>query len=244
MTRYDAIGAGYRAMRRPDPRIQAAIDETLGDARTVVNVGAGAGSYEPGDRGVAAVEPSSVMIDQRPVGSAPVVQASAEALPFEDDAFDAALAVLTIHHWRDLGRGLAEVRRVARDRVVVLTWDPAHPGFWLTDDYFPDALTFDRTIFPSMETLSDTLGGRVEVRALPIPHDCTDGFFGAYWRRPAAYLRPAVRAAISTFSRLTDVEARLERLRRDLDDGAWDRRHGGLRTLETLDVGYRLVAAT
>ena len=172
----------------------------------------------------------------------PVVQASATALPFRAGAFDAALAVLTVHHWPDRAEGLAELRRVARDRVVILTWEPDAAGFWLTDDYFPELVATDRTIFPTRDELERSLGP-VDLRPLPVPHDCLDGFLGAYWRRPRAYLDAAVRGAISTFSKLADVEPGLERLRRDLDDGTWARRHGALRERAEIDLGYRLVIA-
>lgn len=237
---YDGIGRGYRAHRRPDPRLAAAIADALGGAESVVNVGAGAGSYEPTDRPVVAVEPSAVMIGQRQ-GDAPVVQASATDLPFRAGAFGAALAVLTVHHWPDRARGVAELARIA-SRVVIVTWDPAARSFWLVDDYFP-GLEIDRAIFPSIEELRRILG-RVEVRPLPIPHDCTDGFLGAYWRRPAAYLDAGVRGAISTFAKLGDVDTGLARLRADLKDGTWARRHGYLVTRAELDLGYRLVLRT
>jgi SAM-dependent methyltransferase len=239
---YDTIGIGYRALRRPDPRIAAAIVSALGPAASVVNVGAGAGSYEPADRRVVAVEPSGEMIRQRPGDAAAVVQASATALPFRSGVFDAALAVLTVHHWPDRARGLAELRRVARERVVILTWEPDAAPFWLTEDYFPELVATDRGIFPTREELGRHLGP-VELRPLPIPHDCVDGFLGAYWRRPRAYLDAAVRGAISTFSKLADVEPGLDRLRRDLDDGTWTRRHGALLACADLDLGYRLVIA-
>ena len=192
-----------------------------------MNVGAGAGSYEPADRRVVAVEPSREMIRQRPARAAPVVQASATALPFATGAFDAALAVLTVHHWPDRARGLAELRRVARDRVVILTWAPDAASFWLVEEYFPELVAVDRAIFPTRDELAHSLGP-VELRPLPVPHDCVDGFLGAYWRRPHAYLDPAVRGAISTFSKIGDVEAGLARLRSDLEDGTWRRRHGHL----------------
>ena len=239
---YDAIGPGYQAHRRPDPRIAAAIARALGGAATVVNVGAGAGSYEPTDRPVVAVEPSAAMIAQRRPGSPPVVQASATDLPFPDAGFAAALAVLTVHHWPDRARGLAELARVARDRVVLLTWDPATPGFWLVDDYFPEIWAIDRPIFPTLEDLQRRLGP-LEVRPIPVPHDCTDGFLGAYWRRPEAYLDAGVRGAISTFSKIRDVEPGLARLRRDLADGTWHRRHADLLAQTELDLGYRLVVS-
>jgi SAM-dependent methyltransferase len=182
------------------------------------------------------------MIRQRPPGSAPVVQASATDLPFRAGAFDAAVAVLTVHHWPDRARGLAELRRVARNRVAILTWDPASTGFWLVEDYFPTLVATDREIFPSLDELMRILGP-IDVSPLPIPHDCVDGFLGAYWRRPHAYLDPAVRGAISTFRKIGDVDTGLARLRNDLEDGTWTRRHGHLSTRAELDLGYRLVVA-
>jgi SAM-dependent methyltransferase len=239
---YDRIGSGYRAFRRPDPRIAAAVARALGDVRSLVNVGAGAGSYEPVEPRVVAVEPSSEMIRQRPPGSAPVVQASASELPFVDGAFEAALAVLTVHHWPDRARGLAELRRVARDLVVILTWDPDAPGFWLVEDYFPALAVVDRAIFPTLAELRCTLGP-VRATPLPIPHDCVDGFLGAYWRRPHAYLDAAVRGAISTFSKIGDVGPGLAQLRQDLENGAWAERYGELLQWPDIDLGYRLVIA-
>jgi SAM-dependent methyltransferase len=239
MAQYDIIGQTYAGRRRPDPRIAGLITTALGDASTLVNVGAGTGSYEPADRTVIAVEPSRVMIAQRPVGSAPVVQGCAERLPFADHQFDAALAVLTVHHWTDQRQGLAEMRRVSH-RQVVLTWDPDHPKFWLVQDYFPEILETDRHIFPPLARYSDIFGG-VEVREVPIPHDCLDGFLGAYWRRPDAYLDPEVRASISSFAHLQDLAPRLERLRSELQDGRWQSKNADLLGLEAYDLGYRLV---
>ena len=241
MDLYDTIGRGYRWRRRQDLRIAAHIFRALGPAASVVNVGAGAGSYEPRDRELVAVEPSLVMIRQRAPGAAPAVRASATDLPFRDETFDASLAVLTIHHWPDLGRGLGELRRAARRNVVILTCDPSVTGFWLTD-YFPEILEIDRRILPSVSELRRHLG-RIEVFDVPIPHDCTDGFLGAYWRRPAAYLSADVRSAISTFSRLTNPERGLAALRRDLASGDWHRRYGHLLDRPALDLGYRLVVA-
>jgi SAM-dependent methyltransferase len=204
-------------------------------------VGAGAGSYEPADRRVLAVEPSPEMIRQRPPGSAPAVQASATALPFRDGAFDATLAVLTVHHWPDRPRGLAELRRVARERAVILTWEPDAAPFWLVD-YFPELVALDRAIFEPLDALRGLLGP-IEVRPVPIPHDCLDGFLGAYWRRPEAYLDAGVRGAISTFTKLGDVEPGLARLRQDLSDGTWQRRNAALLGRPALDLGYRLLIA-
>lgn len=242
MSLYDTIGHGYRRLRRQDPRIASRIFHALGRAASVVNVGAGAGSYEPRDRKLVAVEPSMVMIRQRDRGAAPAVRASALGLPFRDATFDAALAVLTIHHWPDLGRGLQELRRAARRRVVLLTIDPSVTGFWLLD-YFPEIGEIDRRILPSLSLLERQLG-RIEVFDVPIPHDCRDGFLGAYWRRPHAYLDAGTRAAISTFSKLRDVESGLSALRGDLASGAWTRRYGNLLQRSELDLGYRLVLAS
>lgn len=241
MILYDSIGRGYGRLRRQDPRIAARISGALGGAASIVNVGAGAGSYEPRDRRLVAVEPSMVMIRQRRPGAAPSVRATASDLPFRDETFEASLAVLTIHHWPDLARGLHELRRAARRSVVLLTCDPAVTGFWLTD-YFPEILEIDRRIMPPLSELARHLG-RISVFDVPIPHDCTDGFLGAYWRRPRAYLRADIRAAISTFSKLRDVERGLAALRRDLASGAWQRRHGALLRRSELDLGYRLVVA-
>lgn len=241
---YDAIGVGYQERRRPDPRLAAAIGRALGDAPTVVNVGAGAGSYEPSDRSVIAVEPAMTMIRQRRVGSAPVVRAFASALPFRDDAFAASLAILTVHHWPDQGRGLAELARVARQRVVVVTWDPQWFGFWLIEDYFPEIVELDRRIFPTIDDFRRAFG-RIEVRSFPVPHDCIDGFMGAYWRRPHAYLDPSVRAAISGFAKAEPswLESGLDRLQRDLADGTWERRHAKLLEDTELELGYRIIIA-
>jgi SAM-dependent methyltransferase len=241
MDLYDTIGRGYRELRRQDPRIAAQIFRALGSSSSVVNVGAGAGSYEPRDRKLVAVEPSMVMIRQRAPSGAPAVRASATDLPFRDETFDASLAVLTIHHWPDLERGLQELRRAARRKVVILTCDPSLTGFWLTD-YFPEILEIDRCILPSLSELQRHLG-RIAVFDVPTPHDCTDGFLGAYWRRPKAYLSANVRAAISTFSKLHDVEHGLAALRRDLASGDWHSRYGQLLHRATLDLGYRLVVA-
>ncbi|HEX8568727.1 MAG TPA: class I SAM-dependent methyltransferase [Caulobacteraceae bacterium] len=240
-TRYDTIGVDYSALRRPDPRIAAAVAAALGPSRTVLNVGAGAGSYEPADRRVTALEPSLEMIRQRPPSTAEVVQGRAEALPFEDDSFDAAMAVLTVHHWSDQAAGLREMRRVTRGPIVILTYDPSFRGFWLAD-YIPELVTLDEAQMPPMTAYEACLGP-VEVSPVRIPHDCTDGFLCAYWRRPAAYLDPRIRAAMSSFWGVGDVSEALGRLERDLDSGEWARRHAGLLDLDDWDCGYRLVVA-
>ncbi len=239
---YDTIGRSYSTRRQPDPRLAARLDALIGSDGTVLNVGAGTGSYEPNRRGVVAVEPSTVMLSQRSPSAAPAVRAVAEALPFQDRAFDVVLGILTVHHWNDQRRGLEECARVARDRVVILTWDPDAEGFWLVRDYFPDILAIDRRIFPSMALLRAVLGP-ITVQSLPIPRDCVDGFLGAFWLRPEAYLDEEVRAGISTFGRLTNIGPRLERLEGDLHSSNWERRNAELHDRTDLDVGYRLVMA-
>jgi len=239
---YDQIGGTYTSTRRSDPRIAAAIMHALGDAKTVVNVGAGAGAYEPTGLSVFAVEPSWRMIRQRTAKSAPVIQASAERLPFREGAFDVALALLTLHHWTDWRRGLDEMRRVA-NRLVVFTFEPEEVGnFWLTDAYFPEIVDLDRGRCPSVTEIMSHLG-RCRADRIAIPHDCIDGFLAAYWRRPEAYLDPNVRAGISAFALLgEDVVSRgVASLKADLESGAWEQRFGFVRQLDALDVCYRLL---
>jgi SAM-dependent methyltransferase len=244
MTAYDTIGRGYAARRRPDPRIAARITAALGDARSVVNVGAGAGSYEPADRRVVAVEPSMVMISQRRAGAAPVVRAVAERLPFAARRFDAALAVLTIHHWTDADLGFRELRRVASRRVVLAFDESMSSDFWLAAEYFPATAAELAATSPQLDDLVTGLGAQ-QVEVVPVPHDCVDGFAGAYWRRPEAYLDPAVRAGISFFAATApaEIEPGLARLRDDLDSGAWHARHADLLELDEVDLGYRLLVA-
>jgi SAM-dependent methyltransferase len=241
---YDRIGSRYRATRRPDPRIAAAIHGALADARSVVNVGAGTGAYEPTDREVLAVEPSATMIAQRRRTAAPVIQARAEDLPLADDSFDAALAVNTVHHWTDLRTGLRELRRVARERVVIFLRDPRRGlPFWLVEDYLPtlDPGARMATIVETMEHELRPLAA-VSVR---LPSDCTDGVFTAYWARPEMYLDGATRRNISNFALAAeeDIAHGLARLRADLASGAWDRRYGHLRSLAELDLGHRVLIA-
>jgi len=248
MALYNRIGRNYATFRRPDPRIASAIDAALGNAASAVNIGAGAGSYEPLGRTVLAVEPSEVMIRQRPVppAAAPCVRGLAEALPLESKSVDAAMAILSAHHWTDLERGLREMMRVAQKRVVLLTWVPDISPFWLTEDYFPEIIAHDRTIFPSAAALTAMLervaagSGSVGMAPVSIPHDCTDGFLCAYWRRPECYLDAERRRAISSFARI-DAEAGLAKLRTDLSSGRWAERNRPLLALDTLDVGYRIV---
>lgn len=242
---YDRIGVGYSEIRRPEPRLAAQITEALGDARSVLNVGAGTGSYEPSDRQVVAVEPSAEMIAQRPPGSAPVVQAEAESLPFQANSFDAALAILTIHHWKDLSAGLAELQRVARDRVVLMTVDPeALRDLWMNRDYWPEMIELECTRMPSMSELEANLPAPTFM-PVPVPRDCSDGFASAYWGRPEAVLDPAIRQASSNWHEISAevTERGLRQLQEDLESGEWDRRYGYLRVQDSLDVGLRLVVA-
>ncbi len=241
---YDDIGTTYAQTRRTDERVRDAIWAALGDARTVVNVGAGAGSYEP-PQTVLAVEPSATMIAQRPPGSAPAVQSTAEHIPLADGACDAALASLTIHHWPDQQAGLTEMRRVAR-RVVLFTWDIAYAdAFWLLRDYMPEIVELDRGRFPPIEQVAAWMGDDVERIVVPVPADCTDGFMGAFWQRPEVYLDPTVRAGMSTFSAMPDaVNARfVTALSDDLESGAWLERNEDILELDELDLGYRLLVA-
>ena len=240
-SRYDSIGINYAQLRQPDPRIAAAIHAALGEAATVLNVGAGTGSYEPVDRQVTAVEPSLEMIRQRRPSAVQVIQASAQDLPFDDDAFDASMAVLTIHHWPDKQAGLREMRRVTRGRIVLLTFDPSHRP-WLTD-YLPQLIKLDEVHMPVMSDYQRWLGA-VEVAPVPIPHDCTDGFLYAYWRRPQAYLDARIRSGSSSFWAMGDTaEAGLQNLKHDLDTGEWARRYRELLDREAYDAGYRLVVS-
>jgi SAM-dependent methyltransferase len=243
---YNRMGVDYSRVRRAEPRFEAVIWAALGGARRVLNVGAGAGSYEPADREVIAVEPSPVMIAQRPPGAAPAVQGVAEELPLDDKSVDATMGVFTMQHWDDVDRGLAEVLRVTRDRVVFLTLDiDVTAEMWLCRDYLPEIVEHDSRAFPTIERLAAVLPG-VKVETLPVPAGCADGFCIALWDRPEAFLDPNVRRASSIWHLLPDaaVEPALERLGRDLESGEWDRRYGELRMRPSLDVGLRLVTAT
>lgn len=244
MVAYDRIGATYRSTRRPDPRIAAQVHKALAMMSTVVDVGAGAGSYEPAQT-VAAIEPSGVMIAQRPPRSAPCVQAAAEALPLRDKCVDAAMALLTVHHWSDLAAGIGELRRVARRRIVVLTWDQAVTGgFWLLREYLPEAARINKALYVPIERLVELLGG-AQVHTVPVPHDCTDGFGAAYWRRPEAYLDATVRAGISMLAYADQgaLADGLARLAADLRSGRWQQGHAELLEKQQLDAGYRLLVS-
>ncbi len=243
---YDQHGHGYAARRRPDPRIASRIHAALRDARTVANVGAGSGSYEPGDRYVLAFEPSQVMRAQRSAGMTPAISACAESLPLDDDSVDAAMAILTIHHWTDQIAGLTELRRVARGPVAVLTIDVTMlPRFWLLADYVPEAIEIDSRCFPAAELVAESLAGTVSVEPIPIPSDCSDGFVEAYWARPEAYLDDDIRAAQATWRSLPPgAESRaISRLAADLADGTWDQRYGHLREQSSYDAGLVLIVS-
>lgn len=240
---YDAKGAGYSAQRRADPRIAAQIWDCLGSARTVLNVGAGSGNYEPTDRTVVALEPSRTMRAQRPPGAAPCVIGVAEDLPFDDNSFDAVMSVLSVHQWADKAAGLSQLRRVARDRVVLLTFNPeAIHAMWLTD-YMAEITQAEASRFLPIATLCDMLGGDVEVRTVSVPHDCTDGFMEALYARPERFLDPAVRASQSAwaFAPPGAEDAFVQRLSDDLASGAWDAKYGYLRTQPSYEGALRLL---
>jgi SAM-dependent methyltransferase len=236
---YDSIGINYADLRKPDPRIAKTIEQALGAARVILNVGAGTGSYEPADRQVVAVEPSLQMIRQRRPSAARVIRAYADKLPFEDDSFEASMAILTVHHWPDKEAGLREMRRVTRGPIVLLTFDPSHRP-WLTD-YLPQLARLDEMYSPQISDYERWLGN-VRISPLLVPHDCTDGFLHAYWRRPSAYLDARIRSGSWSFKAIGDTaEAGLSKLARDLDTGEWQRRYSKLLALEDYDAGYRLV---
>jgi SAM-dependent methyltransferase len=240
---YDRIGTGYRLGRRQDPRIAAALWAALGDASPVLNVGAGTGSYEPDDRPVVASEPSLVMLSQHSPGA--LLRAPAEALPFKDNSFGAAMGVLTVHHWRDRARGLAEMRRVSRGPVVLFVRDAEAARWWWLYHYFPATARLEKDRETRGGDLAAMLGGRVEVIPVPIPADCADGFNAAYWSRPAAYLDPEIWRAMSALALIPDRDRAdgMRQLAADLDSGEWRRRWGHLLDLEELDLGYRVLVA-
>ncbi|WP_213815162.1 class I SAM-dependent methyltransferase [Glaciihabitans sp. dw_435] len=242
---YAVIGEGYAKIRQPDPRIAAAILDALGDARTVLNVGAGAGSYEPTDREVTAVEPSASMRAQRPPHLTRAIDGTSDHLPFADNAFDAAMASVTVHQWPELEKGLGEMRRVTSGPVAILTIDPAPPVHWWLMDYAPEFFEVEGRRMPRLERIADALGGDTDIRTVPVPVDSTDGFAQAFFGRPERLLEPEVRRATSAWSFIGgEAVTRFEnRLREDLASGAWDHAHGNLRTTPSFDVGMRLVVS-
>lgn len=242
---YSRIGEGYARIRIPDPRIAAAFHAALGDARTVLNVGAGAGSYEPTDREVTAVEPSATMRAQRPAHLSEAIDATAQELPFDDGAFEASMASVTIHQWPDLERGLGQMRRVTTGPVAILTFTPWPPQRWWLMDYVPELFEAEAARMPEIERVQTALGGRTEVITVPVPADCTDRFFQAMFDRPEEVLDAEVRRAVSVWSFLDEqvVERALTELAADLESGAWDERYGAFRTLPEFDAGLRLVVS-
>jgi SAM-dependent methyltransferase len=248
VARYDTIGQSYSRTRREDPRLGERIHAALGSARTVVNVGAGAGAYEPRDRRVIAIEPSRVMAAQRPRDLVPAIPARAGSLPLRDGAADAAMAVLSLHHWdEERETGVRELRRVARDAVVILTYDASVSGtMWLLAEYFPEAAALDVRIFPSPTQLAEWLGGEVRIEELPISRDTPDWMLGSFWAHPERVLDASARAGTSGFARMPSsvVDRVVSRVSRDLASGVWDERYGHLRNLDALDVGLRLIVGT
>jgi SAM-dependent methyltransferase len=241
---YDEHGGTYSRHRRADPRIEARIHAALGDARTVLNVGAGSGSYEPADRWVLAVEPSATMRAQRPPGAPPALAARAEALPLDEDAVEAAMACVTIHHWENFRAGLAEMRRVARGPVVVFTFELDRLPAWQLD-FLRDGVEIERRRFPPLAEIAAVLGGRARIESIPTPADCADGFFEAFWNRPEALLDPSIRASQSIWPLLDPggEERIVARLRAALESGAWDAEHGHLRAMDSYDGALRLVVS-
>lgn len=237
---YDDIGINYADLRVPDPHIATVIHAALGEERTILNVGAGTGAYEPPGRDVTAIEPSAAMIARRPAGRAQVIQGVAERLPFPDNSFDASMAVLTVHHWSDVRQGLDEMRRVTRGPVVILTFDPSQRP-WLTD-YFPRLITLDEAKMPPMALYEACLGA-VTIEPELIPEDCTDGFLYAYWKRPQAYLDERIRSGSSSFWAISEVSDGVARLREDLASGTWHTKCAELATVDAYDAGYRMIVS-
>ena len=239
---YDQIGVTYSATRGTDPKIAKQLYAELDGATRIVNIGAGTGSYEPENFDLVAVEPSAEMISQRSPDAHPVRQAAAEKLPFDDNSFSHAMAILTMHHWPDKPQGFSEINRVATDKFVAITWDPESEPFWLTRDYFPEIHEMDRQIFPTLTHLEAHFD-EVEMRPLLVPAECQDGFFAAFWQRPHAYLSEEVRRSTSPFSKIKSAEAALQQLEADLESGAWAEKNAELLGADAWDVGYRLVTA-
>lgn len=242
---YGKIGPGYASIRQPDPRIEARVWAAFGDAKSVINVGAGAGSYEPWDRYVVAVEPSAAMRAERPASRVPALRGTSESIPYDDDSFDAAMASVTIHQWPELERGLGELRRVARGPVAILTFDPVVPERWWQPVYVPELYEVEARRMPEIDRVAAALGGEVEVQKVLVPADCADGFGQAFFARPEETLKPEIRRAMSAWTFLDPavVERYLTTLSADLESGAWDREWGHFRTLDEFDVGLRLVVS-
>jgi len=241
---YDKIGQSYTLGRQTDPKLAKVLHSHLAGAKNILNIGAGTGSYEPSDMDVIAVEPSLTMIQQRLEGSAPVIQSSAESLPFEDKHFSHTMTVLSMHHWSDRSKAFAEIYRVTREKFVALTWCPpiSQEPYWLYRDYLIAIPELNRSIFPALQELKQHFG-KVEEYVSPIPHDCIDGFDGAYWKRPQAFLDPHVRKNMSVFSKIENIEPILQQLADDLESGKWHEDNAEILDLDELDVGYRILVA-
>lgn len=237
---YDEIGIDYALKRQTEPRIAKQIFAELEGADKVINIGAGAGSYEPSHLNLVAVEPSHEMISQRPIDSHEVVQASAESLPFADKSFSHAMTVLSMHHWKDRKAAFQEINRVTRTKFIALSWDPDGPAFWLTRDYFPELIDLDRKIFPRLEELSLHFDN-VKQKPLMIPEDCIDGFLAAYWKKPAAYLDENVRNSISTFCKIDNLNEGLAMLESDIESGEWFKKNEAILNEKSIDAGYVLI---
>jgi SAM-dependent methyltransferase len=244
-TRYDSIGLGYSQCRREDPVLYEKIIAALGSSQTVVNVGAGAGSYEPRDRTVLAVEPSEVMARQRSWDKLPAIKATADRLPFHDKSVDACMTVLSLHHWNpNQMAGVHEMRRIARDRIVIVTIDPRISAqMWLMADYLPEVADLDNRIFPLPETIGDWLGPATEIEVIPTSRDTVDWSLVSFWAHPERVLNPAARGATSAFARQsrTVVDRVVSHVARDLNSGLWDEKHGYLRGLSEYDAGMRMI---
>jgi len=240
--KYDTIGVKYSVQRQTDPHIAAAIHAELQGASSILNIGAGTGSYEPTSSNLTAVEPSAEMIKQRLPDGYPVIQASAENLPFANKSFSLAMSVLCMHHWEDKARAFSEINRVTSEKIVIVTWDPNADPFWLTRDYFPEIYEMDGQIFPSIDLLKNHFED-VTVQPLIIPENCIDGFLAAFWKRPEAYLQKTVRAGSSAFANMDSSRA-LKFLEDDLKSGIWHKNNAEILDLTELDAGYRLITAS
>ena len=239
---YDDIGINYSVTRSTDPKIAQQLYAELEGATRIINIGAGTGSYEPENVVLVAVEPSSEMISQRKSGAYPIKQASAEKLPFEDNSFSHAMTVLSMHHWPDKPKAFSEINRVATDKFVAISWNPDSEPFWLTREYFPEIHEMDKAIFPTIDEIKEHFDD-VQIRPLQIPHDCQDGFFAAFWKRPHAYLNPKVRQATSPFSKVSNLKEGLKMLENDLASGAWEKKNRELLNASSISAGYVLISA-
>ena len=239
---YDQIGLDYSVQRCTDSRIAKQLNESLKGATRIINIGAGTGSYEPTDVPLVAVEPSAEMIAQRKPGSHPVKQATAEQLPFANNSFSHAMTILSMHHWQNKVQAFNEINRVVTQKFVTITWDPEAKPFWLTRDYFPEIHEMDIQIFPTIEELKKHFD-QVIAKPLFVPHDCRDGFFAAFWRRPEAYLSEKVRKSMSPFAKVNNLTAGLQKLKADLEDGSWQKKNKSILNSASLDVGYKIVTA-